>query len=164
MPKDIALLAPVPLEHLQAGEGIASAAGFVAFGSMKWELFRKLDDLRHGQRIPAFIYPSHESDPTKVAFVIRWFGWYVGHVDSAGGAHPAGMAHRPPSTASYATDNKGHWAAFWHVAGLQELPKPRQVPISDFQTHPSGTWRKNAPPRGPEIVAAPAWFDEKAFT
>jgi hypothetical protein len=33
-----AILAPVPLEHLQSGKDIAETEGFVAFGSRKWEL------------------------------------------------------------------------------------------------------------------------------
>ena len=57
---DFSILAPVPLEHLQSGRAIASATGFVAFGSRKWELFRKVDELRGGARVPVLIYPSHE--------------------------------------------------------------------------------------------------------
>lgn len=40
---NIALLAPVPLHHLQDGYQVARQQGKVAFGSMKWELFRELD-------------------------------------------------------------------------------------------------------------------------
>ncbi|MGY3138428.1 hypothetical protein ACVWZM_009110 [Bradyrhizobium sp. USDA 4501] len=50
--KDFAILAPVPLEHLQSGADIAHKTGFVAFGSRKWELFRKVDELRGSARVP----------------------------------------------------------------------------------------------------------------
>jgi hypothetical protein len=158
MPKhisnDFALLAPVPLEHLQSGKDVAARQGYVAFGTRKWELLRKLEVMRNGDPVPALIYPSHEDDPAKLTYFVCWYGWYIGHVESPNGSHPLGMAHRPPTTADYASDNRGHWAAFWHVAGLRELSKDKHVPIGKIGTVKGG-WRKNAPPRGPELVALP---------
>ena len=43
---EFAIIAPVPLEHLETGESVAESTGFVAFGSMKWELFRDIDHRR----------------------------------------------------------------------------------------------------------------------
>ncbi|MFC0304607.1 hypothetical protein ACFSTI_00385 [Rhizorhabdus histidinilytica] len=60
---DSSILTPVPLEHLQSGQAMAAATGFVAFGSLKWERFRKVDALRGGGRVPVLIYPSHETEP-----------------------------------------------------------------------------------------------------
>src|SRR3546814_3455129 len=57
--------------YLQSGADIAHKAGFVAFGSRKWELFRKVDELRGGVRVPVLIYPSHEDVPAKLSFVVR---------------------------------------------------------------------------------------------
>jgi len=151
---DFALLAPVPLEHLQSGLEVSELKGFVAFGTRKWELLRKLDEMRGGAPIPVLIYPSHEDVPARESFLVCWFGWYVGNVDSASGQHPLGMSHRPSTTAQYPGDNQGHWAAFWHVEGLRELPKEKCLPIGKIGTIKSG-WRKNAPPRGPELVALP---------
>lgn len=152
--RHFALLAPVPLEHLQSGQAVSTQEGFVAFGTKKWELFRKLDALREGAPVPALIYPSHEDVPVKENFVVSWFGWYVGHVDGILGQHPGGMKHRPPTTAKYADDNRGHWAAFWHVEALRDLPKDKRVSIGKIGTI-KDEWRKNAPPRGPELVALP---------
>lgn len=149
-----AVLAPVPLEHLQSGQEVSKHKGFVAFGTRKWELLRKLDVMCEGAPVPVLIYPSHEDVPAKESFLVCWFGWYVGHVDGVMGQHPLGMNHRPPTTAQYPDDNKGHWAAFWHVEGLCELPKEKRLPISKIGTIKDG-WRKNAPPRGPELVALP---------
>lgn len=158
---DFAVLAPVPLEHLQSGREVAQQTGFVAFGTKKWELLRKIDDLSGGLPVPALIYPSHEGVPAKESFLVCWFGWYVGHAESRGGAHPSGMKHRPPTTAQSPGDNTGHWAAFWHVEGLRELPKEKQMPIGKIGTVKGG-WRKDAPPRGPELVALPEILsDEK---
>jgi len=156
--KDLAILAPVPLEHLQSGADIAHKAGFVAFGSRKWELFRKVDELRGGARVPVLIYPSHEDVPAKLSFVVSWLGWYVGCEESGNGKHSKGMTHRPPTTGQYTSDNQGHWAVFWHVCDLHELPAAQRLPISAIQTVKGG-WRKIAPPRGPELVATPSTLE-----
>lgn len=156
--KDFAILAPVPLEHIQSGAEIASKTGFVAFGSRKWELFRLVDEMRAGARVPVLIYPSHEDVPAKDSFVISWVGWYIGSEESGTGKHSKGMTHRPPTTGQYPSDNRGHWAVFWHVCELQELPLGKRLPISAIQTVKGG-WRKDAPPRGPELVAIPSTLE-----
>jgi hypothetical protein len=155
---DFAILAPVPLEHLESGRQIAADQGYVAFGSRKWELFRDIDERRQGWPVPVLIYPSHEDGPVKTSFLVSWTGWYVGSEESGTGAHSKGMTHRPPTTGSYASDNKGHWAVFWHVRSLAELPKEQRLPISSLQTVKFG-WRRNAPPRGPELVAIPSTIE-----
>jgi len=148
-----AILAPVPLQHLESGLDICSKEGSVAFGTRKWEFFRDLDEKRDGQPVAALIYPSHDEDlPAKLTFIVSWFGWYVRSVDSRRGFHPDGMKYRPPTTEI--TDNKDNWATFWHVEGLRELPRVKQLPIGRIQGIRGG-WRKNAPPRGPELVTLP---------
>jgi hypothetical protein len=52
----VALLAPVPLQHLRSGQTKAECEGRVAFGSRAWEVFRKLDALREGMPVDVFIY------------------------------------------------------------------------------------------------------------
>lgn len=153
--KDFAILAPVPLEHLQSGADIARKTGFVAFGSRKWELFRQLDELRGGLPVPVLIYPSHEDVAVKVSFIVSWIGWYIGCEESGGGRHSKGISHRPPTTGQYGSDNQGHWAVFWQVREPRELPAAQRLPISAVQTVKGG-WRKSAPPRGPELVAMPS--------
>lgn len=157
---DFAILAPVPLEHLQSGKAIADKEGFVAFGSRKWELFRKVDEMSDGALVRVLIYPSAEDVPAKVSFGICWAGLYIGREETSNGKHSLGMKHRPPTTGQYAADNQGHWAVFWHVKGLFELPKTQQIAISAVQTIKGG-WRKNAPPRGPELVAVPSNIEFK---
>lgn len=149
-----AILAPVPLEHLESGLDIAAKQPWVAYGTRKWELLRRIDDLRKDQSVAVLIYPSHEDADVSTALTVSWFGWYVGHVDSKGGTHPQGMLQRPATTGQYEGDNKGHWAAFWHVAGLRELPPEKRLAIGKIQGFKGG-WRKDAPPRGPELVTLP---------
>ena len=93
----------------------------VAFASRAWEAFRKLDDLRNGLVVDVYIYASHTEGPPVLQ--ATWHARDVGHVDSINGAHPAGMRYRPPSTVKYPTDNQGHWAIFWEVEALRELPE-----------------------------------------
>lgn len=149
-----AILAPIPLEHLQSSAPVAAKTGYVAFGSSKWELFRQLDVDRQGAPVPVLIYPSHTDSPATMNFTVSWWGWYIGYTDSKGGAHTLGMQHRPPTTGAYATDNVGHWPVFWHVQGLRELPRDKWLPIGKVPKIKNG-WRKTAPPRGPELVALP---------
>ena len=54
----IALLAPVPLEHLKDGIGICQKEGKLAFGSRAWDTFRELDELRNSNPVPVLIYAS----------------------------------------------------------------------------------------------------------
>ena len=158
---DFAILAPVPEEHLASGESVANDSGYVSFGSMKWELFRAVDELRSGERVPVLIYPSHEEVVIKLAFQVAWTGWYLGHVSSYADKHfDETNGHRPPTTAKYKAlgDHAGEWAVFWRVEGLRRLPEAQCIPIRDLESYKTGYWRKNAPPRGPEIVARPPWI------
>lgn len=77
---DFALLAPVPLEHLMSGLKLQAAKDFIAFGTRKWELLRKVDLMR-GRAVPVLVYPSHEDVPAENSFVVSWFGWYIGHAE-----------------------------------------------------------------------------------
>lgn len=155
-----AILAPVPAEHLESGLLVAAKEPFVAYGTRKWELLRKVDELRDDQTVPMLIYPSHEDEAASTGLTVAWFGWYIGHVDGKNGAHPDGMRFRPPTTAQYPADNKGHWASFWHITGLRKLPKEKQLTIGQIEGFKGG-WRKEAPPRGPELVTVPSLLENE---
>lgn len=117
---DLALLAPVPLVHLQDGQGVCANRRLarVAYGSRNWQLFEKLDALRGADCIDVLIYASHVNDLHKVA---SWSARYVGHVRStAGGLHPDGEKYRPPSTRG----ESDYWAVFWQVSDLRPLESP----------------------------------------
>ena len=155
-----ALLAPVPREHLLSGCLIAEATGFVAFGTRKWELLRELNTKRCDDdglitgRVAVLIYASLDSIPAQNSSIVSWFGWYDGSEETSNGAHSQKMKHRPPTTAAYPTDNRGHWAAFWHVRGLRELPLAKRKPVGEIARIVGGL-RKNAAPHGPELVELP---------
>jgi hypothetical protein len=82
-----AVLAPIPLEHLESGRSIAEATGYVAFGTNKWELFQKIDTMREVARVAVLIYPSWGDESVDTGMRVSWFGWYNGHTHSKGGAH-----------------------------------------------------------------------------
>jgi hypothetical protein len=151
---NVALLAPVPLEHLVDGRLVAQQRGRVAFGSRVFELFRELDKLRHGLPVDVYIYPSHAGGVR--VFEVSWRGVYVGSVESQDGAHPEGMKYRPPSTAKYPADNLGLWAVFWEVAELQEIVQSKRMSVGQF----TGFGKKKSyghsfPPEGPLLVEHP---------
>jgi len=155
---DFAILAPVPLEHLESGQPVAEEKGFVAFGSCKWEFFRDMDERRDGNPVPVLIYASDEGTPARFTTKVSWVGWYIGSEEAHNGRHRLGMEHRPPTTAQYPDDNLGKWAVFWHVQKLMPLAAKDRFPISELQTL-KGVWRKDAPPRGPELVDVPPFVE-----
>jgi hypothetical protein len=158
MPIDFAILAPVPVFHLESGAEVAAKNEYVSFGSMKWELFRVLDKLRSGADVPVLIYPSHEYDEAKFTYRVEWSGWYIGHIDDALGKRDDEKAgHRPPTTTG-PHDKPADWAVFWRVRDLSRLPREHQVSIKELESFKSEYWLKNAPPRGPVLVVRPLWL------
>jgi hypothetical protein len=55
----VALLAPVPLEHLVDGVEVCAREGKVAFGSRAWEVFKQLDEIRAEAPVDVYVYASH---------------------------------------------------------------------------------------------------------
>ncbi|MGH9577450.1 MAG: hypothetical protein ACRD3R_08430, partial [Terriglobales bacterium] len=96
---------------MEDGLHVCQSKGKVAFGSRAFEVFRELDAARDGAPVRVFIYAS--GDPSSERLEASWSGSYVRWVEVPNGAHPDGMTYRPPSTAKYPGDNKGHWAGFW---------------------------------------------------
>ena len=151
----IALLAPVPEEHLIDGQEVAKAAGRVAFGSRAWELFRKLDSLRKGMPVDVYIYASAPASKD-AEFAVSWRARYIRHVDSLGGAHPDGMLYRPSSTKRYANDNSGYWAVFWEVEDLRRLPENEHMSPAEFTGFEKAKqYQHPFPPEGPILIEHP---------
>jgi len=155
---DFAILAPIPLEHLAPAAKVAGAVGYVSFGSYKFELFAQIDAMRRNEHVPVIIYPSHESDIVHTSFRISWRGWYIGYVGDYDEKRRDELSgHRPLTTQQYENDNAIGWPVFWRVSGLQQLAPEHHKRIADLSSYKTGFWRKNSPPRGPEIVARPEW-------
>lgn len=151
----IALLAPVPRIHLEAGELTCRSEGMVAFGSRAWELFQELDALRDGYAVPVYIYACHGTDED--ALEVTWAGEYVGRVSSQYGRHPDPRL-RPPSARKEdeVFDLNSSWVLFWHVKALRKLADEERTPISDFTEYRQSTPDKEGfVPEGPLIVAPP---------
>ncbi|WP_224095673.1 hypothetical protein [Nostoc sp. MS1] len=126
-----AILAPVPEMHLlSAMEVMAQLAGEqgdekpkIAFGSMDFELFRKIDESRTGKNVKVLIYASHSDAEQPFYSQASWEAVYIGHVNSRNGRYPGKAKFRPPSTAS----DKPTWAVFWEVQDLKPIACPVQV-------------------------------------
>lgn len=72
---DIALLAPIPLRHLESALVIHKDCKMAAFGSDKSDVFRELDKVRNKQPVDVYIYASHADghfDPE-----ITWVARYI---------------------------------------------------------------------------------------
>src|SRR5262245_31316383 len=71
-----AILAPVPLIHLESAITITSQP-YVSFGSMKSDLFRAIDQARGARPVLSLIYPSHNEDRAQLSYKVSWVGWYI---------------------------------------------------------------------------------------
>lgn len=152
---DVALLTPVPLEHLIDSLPVYEREGKVAFGSNAWELFdHQLEKLRQGTVVEVLIYASHPNERS-AGNVASWAAKYVQYVHSVGGAHPEGMRFRSPVAEK--EDSAKFWGGFWEAKQLRKLPSEEFVAISDLkgwtkQKH----FKSNFVPEGPIIIERPA--------
>ena len=152
--RSVALLAPVPEEHLHDGAVVCAQQGKVAFGSRAFETFLELDGIRDGAPVDVYIYASHtvRDGPAKAT----WAATYVGQAKAPGGAHPDGRKYRPPSTFEHESDNKGHWALFCEVANLRRLSEEEAILVRDMQGWKHKTkYDKFFIPEGPLIIERP---------
>jgi hypothetical protein len=83
----IALLAPVPEEHLLSALDTVEREGQVAFGSKSWELFDKLDSFLAGQDCDVLIYASDPSRPINPP-TVTWVARYLSTSLAVNGAWP----------------------------------------------------------------------------
>jgi hypothetical protein len=139
----VALLAPVPLVHLESG---SEMKGRVAFGSRAWETFRKLDELRKGMHVDVYIYASHDPNGGPE---VSWHAKYICQIEN-GKADVEQF--RPESTKTDTNDS----AVFWIVEDLTLLAHTERMPVS----HLTGYGRKKAyghafSPEGPLLIEHP---------
>lgn len=151
----VALLAPIPEEHLISALEVLREREKVAFGSRAWEVFRELDKMIGGGSVDVFIFASHASfsqSPPRVS----WRAKYLGHQLAKGGAYPGGDSFRPKSTFKYPGDNKGYWAVFWEVCDLIQLPTIQQIKIGDLGGYGKAKpYVKHFIPEGPILIKVP---------
>lgn len=149
--EDVALLAPVPIMHLESGLETVQQYGRVAFGSMAWERFDTLSAMLQGGPCQVFIYASH-GQPAPVPHV-TWVATYLRWVESRNGAHRDGLKYRPKSTFNDPSDNLGHWAIFWEVTDLRKLEPAERIPMDRFRgLGQKKNYLKTFRPEGPVLV------------
>lgn len=126
----VELLAPVPLNLLRDAYK-SFGAGEFALGSMAWEVFRHLDELRLDRPVRVWIYASHHEDqPVPVS--ATWTARYLRTVEAVyGGAHPESGTYRSPLARP--EDGLSYWAVYWHVDQLRELPSEERRPVAKMQ-------------------------------
>lgn len=148
----VALLTPVPLQHLLAARDVCARESRVAFGSQAWEVFRELD-LEGGPGTPVLLYASHAGVPRTPR--VSWTASYLRYVESKGGAHPERARIRPPTTIADGEDAAGYWAGFYEVAELTPLSEDDQIRIRDLVDLRGKRYGRDFEPRGPMIITAP---------
>lgn len=147
---DFAILAPVPLAHLESALDVVNRQGRVAFGADGVKFFEEVESLRRGESVPVLFYasrpPGGGQGPT-----VSWHGRYTGFVEAQDGRHPEEAALRPASAA-----NDGAWAMFWHVELLQPVPAGKSLLIRDLVSYKTGEQYKGSfRPRRPVLVQRP---------
>jgi len=120
---NVALLAPVPLRHLESGHEVKGRVAFGSRGSQTLKLLHKLDQKREGMDVDVYIYASHPD--VQSDFEVSWSARYVGCVPSVDGRHPDGMKYRPKSTGSDTSSD-----VFWEVKDLKPLPPEERILVA----------------------------------
>lgn len=148
-PSDIALLTPVPLQHLESGLAKCRQTGLVVYGTeatiVLSDFAKSVED---GSSADIFFYASEGRavGPPVVTYRGR-FEDYRGA--RAGRADKEWSRHRPDSTSS-----DGAWQSFYAVSDLRKLEEP--IPISQFsKRNTATTLSRTFYPRGPIIIDAP---------
>ncbi|MGA9383108.1 MAG: hypothetical protein WBV73_30465 [Phormidium sp.] len=153
-----AILAPVPEIHLISGqETIAQLNNELnneivklAFGSMAFEAFRQIDELRQSQSVEVFIYASDSTADQPLHTQVSWHGIYIGHLPSRNGRYPGNKKFRPPSTLT----DKPRWAVFWEVQELKFLEKPIEI-ASLKGLNKKSNFSSRFIPEGPLLIEYP---------
>ena len=148
----VALLAPVPEEHLHSGQETQRESGKVAFGSKNWELFNTLGELLKGDECDVLLYASDALRPLNPP-TATWSARFVGFTVAVNGAHKNGMKYRPASTAKYPLDNQGNWTVFWEVTNLKPTPPGVKISLLRGFEKPHAYLKKFIP-KGPVLIQA----------
>lgn len=151
----VALLAPVPEEHLISGQAKCAETGRVAFGSRDFEVFRKLDEQRDSVPCQAIIYASwpdtHPPGPPRAS----WTATYLRTVEARSDGSPPQGIFRPDSTEKYPGDKKGHWAVYWEVADIRQLEDEERILISSLRgRNATKNYLKTFRPERPLLIEA----------
>lgn len=139
---EIALLAPVPLEHLESGLLKCASAGQVAFGSDSGMVLTELAAYASSADCPVLFYASH---PGSMPPTVTWTGCFAG----LKGKNDA-KAFRPGST-----DSDGEFLIYYVVADLKKLAANQHLLISSLKTSKGKKLAKTFVPIGPTLIENP---------
>jgi hypothetical protein len=157
----LALLAPVPREHLGDALEICEATGNVAFGSgspteessgaWSFDFFSQDILVKEEGHLPVLIYASHDKDTGPLHASYR--GIYNGFEK----ALTNGKHHTPVERPKTALATDGRFAIFWKVKSLEELKVGSQFALKNLRTRQSGKpgMAVSFVPRGPQLVFMP---------
>ncbi len=162
---EFAILAPIPINHLESALSLLAEKPYVSFGSMKFELFHEVENAlghdRHLNDVPVLIYPSHfeaEIVDEEAPYVISWRASYFEWAGTKEEMQFDDENHyRPEFTRNDREEGNhpGGWGMYWRIKNLERLLEDQRIEIRNIQVYSRKYWRKNAPPRGPEIVKRP---------
>ena len=145
---DIALLAPVPLMHLDsaARDGLDP----VAFGSEAWDVLKHLPP-EGDNSIPVLIYASLAD---AIPFV-TWRGEFAGWIDPAR-TPLAELARMRPASTRAEGNPEPLWGSYWLVRGLRQLPTAEWLAIAKlWKRDGSGRLATSFVLEGPILIKAP---------
>jgi hypothetical protein len=146
-----ALLAPVPINHLRSA--VEAFMHRVAFGSDAYDTFHGVPKQIEAPGFRALLYPSYlydwgeEAEPF-VRFEGRFGGW-----EAAERLEEEDLKSVRPGSVYASGNEEPHWALFWFVEDLRELPE--RIPLGRIQRLSGGRLDPGFVPRGPIFVRDP---------
>ncbi|MEI9898886.1 MAG: hypothetical protein WDN31_00780 [Hyphomicrobium sp.] len=146
---EVALLAPVPREHLVSGLKTCQDIGKVAFGSRAWETFNDLEKQLDGSSCPVLIYGSIDKAPFPPK--ATWRATYLGFVEARDGRHP-NEAYRPQSTE---TDRNTSYI-FWEVEHLTPINADHAIEVGSlYALRGKKRYDRGSRPERPTLIENP---------
>ena len=141
---EFAILAPIPINHLESALSLLAEKPYVSFGSMKFELFHEVENAlghdRHLNDVPVLIYPSHfeaEIVDEEAPYVISWRASYFEWAGTKEEMQFDDENHyRPESTRNdrEAGNHPGGWGMYWRIKNLERLPEDQRIEIRNIQS------------------------------
>jgi hypothetical protein len=133
---DVALLAPVPVEHLRSALEKPNPEARAVFSTNRSNTLDKLEKLLGGQRTEVYICDGAPKGK------VTWRATFERLVD------PADTKYRPESTKTDTPSN-----TYYEVSNLRHLPESEWISVDQFCGHgKAGHYAANYRPRTPTLV------------
>lgn len=145
---EVALLAPVPHQHLESGCPVCQREGRVAYGSDSVEVMAMAAAAARDASVRVLFYASHAPDAAPPR--VTWIGRFLQLETPRKGRHPQHDRCRPPTT-----DDDGAWQIFYEVADLERLSPLMQSPLAGLKKRDGLKLSKTFVPLGPVLIENP---------